>query len=185
MQSNLSLAVEFKGSVAINGVPAVMEGSQRMLQTKGGIISGSGNTDGSAFFGIVMSVLASGTGYDESALFIGYPSGSSYAIVGVLLNEQGIRENDPAKPNWISNEQPATVVNRGRLLFASWGKTATGAVDPYPGCRVIFKNTTGKIEFIPQGYTVPSGWTQLQAAVISNNPFTGFVDLDIFIPQAN
>ena len=110
MQTNLSLAVEFFGSVAINGVPSVMEGSTRLLNTKGGIISaGSPNVNGSAIFGRIMSVLASGTGADDSAFIVGYPSGSGYVIVGPLLNEQGVRENDPAKPNYLFNARQAVV----------------------------------------------------------------------------
>jgi len=139
-----------------------------------------------AIFGVIMSVLASGTNSDDSAFFVGYPTGSGYVIVGPLLNEQGVRENDPAKPNYLFNEQPATVVSRGRLLYASWGSSVTGALTlPYIGCRVVFNNTSGQINFLAQGANVPAGYTQLQAAVVNVYTFSNIVDIDFFIPQAN
>ena len=187
MQSNMALAVEFFGSVAINGVPSVMEGSNRLLQTKGGYISGSGtaNPPGSTQFGRIMSVFASGAGSDDSAFVIGYPTGSGYVIVGPLLNEQGVRENDPAKPNYLFNEQPATVVSRGRLLYSSWGSSVAGAVQPYVGCRVCFEKATGEINFLIQGGTVPAAYVLLQASVVNVYQFTGIVDIDFQIPQTN
>ena len=185
MQTNLPLAVEFFGSVAINGAPSVMEGSARLLQTKGGIISASGNVNGSAIFGRVMSVLASGAGADDSAFVMGYPTGSGYVIVGPLLNEQGVRENDPAKPNYLFNEQPATAVSRGRLMYETYGSSVTGAIAPVMGCRVCFNNLTGEINFLPAGTSVPAGYTQLQAAVVNLQSFTNLIDIDFFIPIAS
>jgi hypothetical protein len=188
MQQNLALAVEFFGSVAVNGVPSVMEGSLRLLQTKGGIISAgaSQSTSGSAIFGCIMSVLASGTGADEAAFYVGYPSGTGFVVIGALLNEQGVRENDPAKPNWLFNEEPATVVIKGRLRYSSWGSSATSALaTPIIGCRVVFNNGTGIINFLPAGTSVPAGYTQLQAAVVGIDQFTNMVDLDLLGPSAS
>ena len=184
MQSNMSLSVEFRGSQNINGYPAVVEGSTRLIQTDGGIIS-NGNTDGTAIFGCVMSVLASGAGADDNAFYVGLP-GSAYTVLGVLLNEQGVQENDPAKPNYLNNEQMATIVPRGRLIYTSFDLTHPGSLAaPYVGCRVVFNNTTGLIGFLPRGTTVQAGWTQLQAAIINVDVFTTQVDLDIFIPVAS
>lgn len=183
MQSNMSLAVEFMGSVAINGVPAAMEGSTRMLTTKGGIIatqSGSFNAAGSAIFGRIMSVLASGTGSDDAAFYMGYPSGSGFTIIGPLLNEQGVRENDPAKPNYLFSEEPATAVLTGNLRYASYGSSATGAIAPYPGCRVIFEDATGIINFLIPGGTVPAGYHQLNARVVTVEQFTSIIVIEFF-----
>ncbi len=183
MQSNLSLAVEFMGSVAINGVPSVIEGSTRLLSGKGGIIavqSGSFNAAGSAIFGRIMSILASGTGADEAAFYMGYPSGSGFTIIGPLLNEQGVRENDPAKPNYLFSEQPATAVTVGTLSYATYGSSATGAIAPFVGCRVCFENATGIINFLPQGATAPAGYTQLNARVTTVRQFTSIIDIEFF-----
>ena len=186
MQSNMSLAVEFFGSQAVNGVPAVMEGSTRLLQTKGGIISAgaSQSVSGSAVFGAIMSILASGTGSDDSAFYVGYPTGSGFMIMGPLLNEQGVRENDPAKPNYLFNEQPATVVVKGRLRYASYGSSAAGAIAPIPGCRVIAQDTTGIINFLPAGTSAPAGYHQIQAVVVNVEEFTGIIDIDFLGPAA-
>ena len=185
MQTNLApLSVEFKGSQNINGYPAVVEGSTRLIQTDGGIIS-NGNVDGTAVFGCVMSVVASGAGSDDNAFYVGLP-GSAYTVMGVLLNEQGVQENDPAKPNYLNNEQMCTIVSRGRLIYTSYDLTAPGSLAaPFVGCRVIFSNSTGLIGFIAKGASVPVGYTQLQAAVINIDSFTQQMDLDIFIPVAS
>jgi hypothetical protein len=184
MQTNMApLSVEFIGKQNINGVPVVMEGSVREIRTKGGIIA-AGNTDTTAVFGVVLSVL-NAVGADDSAFYVGLP-GSLYTVIGVLLNEQGIQENDPAKPNYVQNEQMATAVTRGRLLYTSVDTSAAGSqAVPSVSSRVIFNNITGLIGFMAKGAAVPAGYTQLQAAVINVDPFTSQVDIDFFIPQAN
>ena len=60
-----------------------------------------------------------------------------------------------------------------------------GAIAPIMGCRVCFNNTTGEINFLPAGTTVPAGYTQLQAAVVNVYTFTNQIDIDFFIPQAS
>ena len=182
MQSNMApLSVEFKGSQNINGYPAVYEGSNRFLEGVGGIIA-AGNTDTTAVFGVVMSILASGVGMDDNAFYVGLPS-SAYVVLGVLLNEMGIQENDPANPNYVQYEQYATLVVRGRLIYSSWDTSAAGSLaTPYVGCRVIFNNITGLIGFLKTGAVVPAGYTQLQAYVINYDTFCGQVDLEVFVP---
>ena len=185
MQSNMApLSVEFMGTQKINGFPSVVEGSNRLIQTVGGIIS-NGNTDGAAVFGCVLSILASGAGMDDNAFYVGLP-GSAYTVIGVLLNEQGVQENDPAKPNYLNNEQMATAVVRGRLSYSSVDTTAPGSIAaPYVGNRVIFNNATGLIGFLKAGTAVPAGYTQLQAAIVNVATFSSLIDLDIFIPVAS
>lgn len=160
MNSNMTLAVEFKGSQAINGVPGNLEGSIRMIETKGGFISTS-NTNGTAIFGVMMSVNPAG---DPQALYVGLPNG--YVFVGPLLNEQGIRENDPAKPNWIINGMPATVVLAGTLWYPSWAKTLAAAIDPVVGCLVVAKDADGTIEFQTAGASIPAASHKVNAAVV-------------------
>ena len=184
MQTNMApLGVAFEGAAYINGFPIVMEGSVRLISTLGGIIA-AGNTDTTAVFGVVMSVIASGASADDNAFYVGLPS-SAYTVLGVLLNEQGIQENDPAKPNYVQNEQMASLVSRGRLDYSSWDLTAAGSLAPYVGCRVIFSNTTGLVGFMKAGAAVPAGYTQLQAAVVNVDSFTGQAEVEIFIPVAS
>jgi hypothetical protein len=192
MQTNLALhAPLFAGAVLMNGAPVVNEGSQRMIQTKGGIISlnnvVTGATPAFAYFGCVLSINPAG---DASAFYVGNPTGT-YTIVGVLLNEQGVRENDPAKPTYIMNEMPATAVVRGRLWYASWDTTFAGALTvPVVGCRVVYRlasaSTTlyaGQIGFMAASAAPPGTHVQLQAAVM-NVTLTGAADIDFFIPTA-
>jgi hypothetical protein len=182
MQVNLALhAPLFAGAVGMNGVPVINEGSQRMIQTKGGIISLS-NTDGTAFFGCILTVNPAG---DQAAFYVGNPTGT-YTVAGVLLNEQGIRENDPAKPTWIMNEMPATAVYKGRLWFSSWDTTFAGALTtPVVGCRVLYRLATGggalyagQIGFIAAAGAVPVTHAQLQANVVGYNTVMG-ADVDL------
>jgi hypothetical protein len=188
IQSNMTLhAPQFAGAVLMNGVPVVNEGSQRMIQTMGGIIS-LNNTNGAAYFGCVLSVNPAG---DQRAFYVGNPAGA-YTVVGVLLNEQGIRMNDPAKPTYIMNELPATAVTRGRLWYSSWDTTFAGALTlPAPGCRVVYRIATGggalyagQIGFMLAAAAVPGTHLQLQAAVLSYSASLG-ADIDFFIPVAS
>lgn len=192
MQTNLALhAPQFGGAVLMNGVPVVNEGSIRMIETKGGIISlnnvVTGATPAFAYFGSVMSVNPAG---DQAAFYVGNPTGT-YTVVGILLNEQGVRMNDPAKPTYIMNEMPATVVNRGRVWINSWDTTFAGSLAvPVVGCRVIYRiasaSTTlvaGMIGFLAAGGGIPGTHLQLNAAVVSVNAITGGCDLN-FLGQA-
>lgn len=175
----------------MNGVPVVNEGSTRRLDAKGGIISlnnvVTGATPAFAYFGAVMSVNPAG---DQAAFYVGNPTGT-YTVVGILLNEQGVRENDPAKPNYIMNEMPATVVTRGRLWMASWDTTFAGALaTPVVGCRVVYRIASasatlyaGQIGFLAAGAGIPATHLQVQAAVMSVTVTQG-ADIDFFIPVA-
>jgi hypothetical protein len=174
MQTNLSggLVTGFYGITAINGVPARHHGSIDDTVRKPGFISNNA-TEGAAIFGVMMCANKVG---NAAELFPGAAADANSVMVGPLLNNQGIRENDPAKPNWQMNGTPATTVIEGTLLYNSWLKNASGSgIDPLIGCRVIANNTTGEIQFQPAGNAVPTGWTQAQAQVIDVDTFTGVV----------
>jgi hypothetical protein len=175
MQNNMNLAIEFKGTQVINGVPARYEGSQSDIVPKGGFISNN-NTEGTAIFGVAMCVNKAA---DAAELLVGAAVDANSVFVGILLNDQAVRENDPAKPGWKMNGFPATVATKGSVLYNSWAKTATNAIDPVVGCRVIANNTTGAIQFLPAGNSVPSGWVQVQAEVIDVDTFTGIAIVDL------
>jgi len=173
MQTNMNLAVEYKGTQTILGVPARYQGSQDDITPKGGFISNN-NTEGNAIFGYVMSVNKAA---DAEELLVGAngTGDANNVIMGPLLNDQAVRMFDPAKPNWKMNGMPATVVREGTLLYNKWNKTATNAIDPVVGCRVIANNSTGEIQFLPAGNTVPSGWTQINAVIVDVDTFNGIV----------
>lgn len=175
MQTNMTLAVEFKGSQAINGVPARYHASIDDITPKGGFISNN-NTEGTAIFGNMMCINKAG---DVSELLVGAAVDANSVMVGPLMNDQATREADPAKPNWKMNGMPATCISKGSVLYNSWLKNASGSgIDPVPGCRVIANNTTGEIQFQPAGNAVPAGWTQVQAEVIDVDTFTGVAVVD-------
>lgn len=124
---------------------------------------------------------------DQDALYVGIPPG--YTPIGVILNEESVRLFDAEKPNFILNEQPATVAVRGRLAYQTFDQTFLGAlVVPVVGCRVVCSNTTGAIGLLAAGAAVPAGYTQVKAAVVTVTPFgppLKSVDLDLFMPVAS
>ncbi len=179
MQTNLigGLVIGFYGTTAINGVPARQMGSIDDTLRKPGFISNN-NTEGNAIFGVMMSIHNAA---NAAEFYVGLPSG--YAYVGPLLNEQAVRENDPAKPNWKMNGTPATAVTIGTLLYNSWTTLGGNSIAPVIGCRVIANNTTGFIEFTAAGNTVVSGFTQINAQVIDVDTFTGTVTIHFGQPS--
>jgi hypothetical protein len=191
MQQTFALhAPLFAGAVLMNGVPVINEGSQRMLSLKGGIISLNnvitGATPAFAFFGSVLTINPAG---DEAAFYVGNPTGT-YTVVGILLNEMGVRMNDPAKPTYIMNEMNATAVVRGRLWIAAWDTTFAGALaTPTVGCRVVYRmvtagaNPAGQIGFLAAAGGVPGTHVQVQAMVLNYSVNQG-ADIDFFIPTA-
>jgi hypothetical protein len=192
MQQSMALhGPLYYGAVLANGVPVINEGSFRNIQTKGGIVSlnnvVTGATPAIAYFGCMMTINGAG---DDAAFYVGLPVGT-YTLIGPLLNEQGIRENDPAKPTYIMNEQPCTVVSRGRLYYGTWGTNFVASLAvPVVGCRIVYRWVTlaaaeyaGQIGFLAAAGAVPGTHTQVQGAVL-NLTFTGLVDIDFFTPVA-
>jgi hypothetical protein len=110
---------------------------------------------------------------DPSAFYVGIPS--SYVPVGVLLNEAGVRQNDPGKPSYILPEMPITVATRGKLRYGAIDSAFFGALPaPVSGARVVANNTTGAIGLMAAGAVVPATHTRLQAVVTVDPIGTGF-----------
>ena len=175
MQSNMTLNVDFVGGIHPDGVPANLEGGNRHIDTKGGYIAPSNTVD--AHFGRIVSVDPA----FPDAFLVGWTNGQR--VVGPLLNDQGIRENDPAKADYILNQQPATAVIKGALWFGNWQiNSQLGLIAPSMGCVVVFNESTGLIGFMADGTVAfPAGYKPLLAAVVSTNQATG-VCVD-FLPQ--
>ena len=158
MENNMTLGIDFKGSIQMNGVPAF---NTTGIQTVGGVLSTAADNVGKSFeFGVVMSCDPA----DPEELFIGIPSGCVYR--GILLNEQAIRENAPARPTYPLLGTPVTCGFAGPFWYKKWTKTAANAIDPVIGAKVITKETTGIIEFLAADGEVPSGWQQIPAVVM-------------------
>lgn len=166
MQSNMSFtAIGFKGGAAVNGIPVVAQGTAP--KSIGGNFSTSSSNDGKqAYFGYVMSALLEA----PTDFLAGIPTDA--IVRGIVQVDPSILQNDPAKPDFYLKGSPMTVIFEGSVRFNSWLKNAAGAEDPTIGSLIIFKNTTGEIQFIPDdGTAVPSGWTQLEnSRVVETDP---------------
>lgn len=182
MQSTPGLpftAVGFKGGGTQNGIPIVAQG--RAPQTKGGILATTNTTTSGAGFGAVLSVVSNPSAPNE---FI-YGTVTSGVVAGILMFDPSIAQNDPAHANYPLLNQPISVGYEGAFVYNQWGKTQSGAIDPVPGCVIQFNNTTGAIEFQPNGSSASSGWTVLTncfVAQIDENGFQG-VTIQIRIPS--
>lgn len=171
MESTMNLTVGFKGAASVNGLPVFNHDGAPL--TTGGIIDPD-NTE-VAYFGRAVSEDVSSAPHQY---MMGKPS--NYTTVGVLQNDYAINENSPAKPDYLIAGEPATVIMYGCFWLESWTHAGTGTVTtPYRGCVVIFKNTTGQIEFLPILTAIPSGYTILNARVLDYNANTNKVLLFI------
>lgn len=160
MQNNMSFtSIGFKGGALVNGVPVVAQGVGP--KTVGGIFSTSATNDTKeAKFGYVMSALPA----SPADFLAGAPA--STVVRGIAQWDSSIAQNMPAKPDYYLKGTPMTVCYDGILRFNKWGKTATGAAEPAIDSKVIFKDATGEIEFLPSATAVPANWTQLTSCKV-------------------
>lgn len=154
MDSNLSLTIGLKGQIDVQAQAVPMQEGYLKLP---GIAGGSGLLK----FGVVVSADPD----DPDTFLAGLDSGD--VVRGVCVFDDAIAQNAIAHPTGYLAGMPAAAINHGFFYLGKYGKTATGATDPVIGCKVIFKDATGEIEFIPaSGTDVPSNWTQLTSASV-------------------
>jgi hypothetical protein len=172
----------FKGSGAVNGEP--VNRSNAGYKTLGGacIYSGDSNNTGLvATFGVVVSTPTS----DSSLYAIGKPSG--YVPRGVLVADNSVMQNEPAKSGYMLQDLPITVGYEGTFTYQSWTKTQTGAIDPTPGCQIIYRATTGgtagcaigALEFLPAGQAVPTSFASFPGYVVQYDAVNGDVKIEV------
>lgn len=150
MDKNLNLTIGFKGQVKLNAEAVPLQEGYLKL---GGI------ADDILKFGIVASADADATST--------FGAGAGFDFVrGIVVFDDAIAQNAPAHPDCYLAGMPCAVLNHGFCYIGTWGKTATGAIDPTFGCKVIFKDATGEIEFIDAETSVPSSWTELTNAEV-------------------
>ena len=113
-------------------------------------------------FGRVASILAA----KPSNFRVGKPA--TAVPVGILVYDAAIGQNDLGRSDMYTPGQPAALVQFGAVQIAGWTKTAVGAIDPVLGCKVVFEDATGNIEFLGSGTAVPANWTQLKACVLND-----------------
>jgi hypothetical protein len=167
MEQNMTFTdVQFKGQINMNGVPIFNHDGAPF--TVGGYIS-TDNTE-TAYFGRVVSADAS----TPREYLLGVTGDD--IVIGILQNDYAIRENSPFKADYLLAGLPATVIFFGMLWLGSWTHAGTSTrTTPQRGDVVIFKNTTGQIEFLPKLTAVPSGYTVLDASVMDYDADTNKV----------
>lgn len=164
MDSNLDLSIGFKGQLKLNAqVVPLQEGYLKL----GGLVSTS--QTGGLKFGVVASVDP-----DEPDVYTaGATSGN--VVRGISVFDDSIAQNAPGHPNSYLAGMPCAVLNHGFCYIGGWTKTASTtsestttvvAIDPALGCKVIFNNTTGAIEFLAASGSAPTGWTVLTNAEV-------------------
>lgn len=155
MDTNLELNIGFKGQVEINAQAVPLQEGYLKL---GGIVDGT-ETNGLTF-GLVVSAATSTPDQFVKG------TGSGKVVRGICVYDDAIAQNAPAHPDKYLVGMPCAAISHGFLFLGSWTKTASGAIDPVIGCKVIFNNTSGVIEFLAASGSAPSGWTELDNASV-------------------
>lgn len=156
MDSNLSLTVGFKGQLNPNAQAVPLQEGYLKL---GGYVATT-ETNGLKF-GLVVSAATSA----PDSFTKGCASGN--IVRGVCVFDDAIAQNAPAHPDKYLVGMPCAAINHGFMWLASWTKTATNAIDPAIGCKVIYNTTSGIIEFLASSaQSAPDGWDFLTDASV-------------------
>lgn len=156
MQSNLTLSVGFKGGQKMNGV--AMYDNNSGIRTVGGRINENNTLP--ALFG--KGVYAPAANTDQF-----YVGKTSVAITnpvfrGLLLGNDGIRENMPARPSEYLSGSPATAVYAGVLWYDDIFRE-DGTTLPVVGDQVCLADATGLVA--TNTGTAGTGFTNINARV--------------------
>lgn len=155
MDSNLSLTLGFKGQLKLNAqVVPLQEGYLKL----GGIV------DENATSGLKFGVVCSADPDTPDVFEAGVASGN--VIRGIVVFDDAIAQNAPAHPNTYLAGLPCAALNHGFVWLENWTKNGTGAIDPVIGCKVVYNDTTGAIEFIASSANAGSGYTVLSNAQV-------------------
>lgn len=134
MDSNLSLAIGFKGQLALNAQAVPMQEGYLKL---GGIVDATNQSNGLSF-GVVVSAPAD----DPTAIVAG--AGSGNVIRGISVFDDAIAQNALGHPNKYLAGMPCAFIAKGLVKIQSW---ETGK-DPVIGYKVQFADATGAIGFV-------------------------------------
>ena len=134
MDSNLSLAVGFKGQLALNAQAVPLQEGYLKL---GGIVDATNQSAGLKF-GVVVSAPAT----DTTAIVAG--KGSGNIIRGISVFDDAIAQNAPAHPDTYLAGMPCAFIAKGLVKVQSW---ETGK-DPVIGYKVQYADSTGVIGFV-------------------------------------
>lgn len=134
MDSNLSLAIGFKGQLALNAQAVPMQEGYLKL---GGIVDATNQANGLPF-GVVVSAPAD----DPTAIVAG--AGSGNIIRGISVFDDAIAQNALGHPGKYLAGMPCAFIAKGIVKMQSW---ETGK-DPVIGYKVQFADATGAIGFV-------------------------------------
>lgn len=134
MDSNLSLAIGFKGQLALNAQAVPLQEGYLKL---GGIVDATNQANGLAF-GVVVSAPAD----DPTAIVAG--AGSGNVIRGISVFDDAIAQNALGHPGKYLAGMPCAFIAKGLVKMQSW---ETGK-DPVIGYKVQFADATGAIGFV-------------------------------------
>lgn len=134
MDSNLSLAIGFKGQLDLNAQAVPMQEGYLKL---GGIVDATNQANGLAF-GVVVSAPAD----DPTAIVAG--AGSGNTIRGISVFDDAIAQNALGHPGKYLAGMPCAFIAKGLVKMQSW---ETGK-DPVIGYKVQFADATGVIGFV-------------------------------------
>lgn len=153
--SNLNLTLGFKGQLKLNAQAVPLQEGYLKL---GGIV------DATETAGLKFGLVASCDPNTPDSFTKGCASGN--VVRGVVVFDDAIAQNAPAHPDKYLAGLPCAVLNHGFMWLASWTKTATDAIDPELGCKVIYNATSGIIEFLDASDNAPEGWAVLDGASV-------------------
>ena len=134
MDSNLSLAIGFKGQLALNAQAVPMQEGYLKL---GGIVDDTNQANGLSF-GVVVSAPAD----DPTAIVAG--AGSGNVIRGISVFDDAIVQNALGHPGKYLAGMPCAFIAKGLVKMQSWEE----GKDPVIGYKVQFANATGAIGFV-------------------------------------
>jgi hypothetical protein len=134
MDSNLSLAIGFKGQLALNAQAVPMQEGYLKL---GGIVDATNQANGLPF-GVVVSAPAD----DPTAIVAG--AGSGNTIRGISVFDDAIAQNALGHPGKYLAGMPCAFIAKGLVKMQSW---ETGK-DPVIGYKVQYADATGAIGFV-------------------------------------
>lgn len=149
MDSNLSLAVGFKGSQKLNAQAVPLQEGYLKL---GGIVD-STQTSGLTF-GVVCSASA-----DTPAQIVA-GKGSGNVIRGIVVFDDAIAQNALAHPNKYLTGMPCAFIAKGLVKIMSWETDK----DPVLGYKVQYKDDDGIIGFVSS--SADAGHTLLDGAKV-------------------
>ena len=134
MDSNLSLAIGFKGQLKLNAQAVPMQEGYLKL---GGIVDATNQADGLPF-GVVCSAPAD----DPAAIVAG--AGDDNVVRGIVAFDDAIAQNAIAHPGLYLAGMPCAFIAKGLVKVQSWETDK----DPVIGYKVQFDDETGVIGFV-------------------------------------